>query len=41
MVKLADFGVSEMFASTGNDAIKAAGGSPAFLAPECLPGKQG
>ncbi|GMK54409.1 hypothetical protein CspeluHIS016_0109950 [Cutaneotrichosporon spelunceum] len=32
MVKLADFGVSEMF--QGDDTIKAAGGSPAFLSPE-------
>lgn len=33
-VKLCDFGVSEMFAAKGNDTVKKAGGSPAFLSPE-------
>lgn len=34
MVKLADFGVSEMFQASGDDTLRAAGGSPAFLSPE-------
>jgi [calcium/calmodulin-dependent protein kinase] kinase len=38
MVHLADFGVSEMFVTSGDDSIKTGGGSPAFLAPECVPG---
>jgi [calcium/calmodulin-dependent protein kinase] kinase len=33
-VKLCDFGVSEMFDAKGDDLIKKAGGSPAFLSPE-------
>ncbi|WVR04119.1 hypothetical protein IAU60_001118 [Kwoniella sp. DSM 27419] len=33
VVKLCDFGVSEMFAA-GDDRIKKSGGSPAFLSPE-------
>lgn len=37
MVKLADFGVSEMF--QGDDTIKATGGSPAFLSPESFNGE--
>lgn len=34
VVKLCDFGVSEMFDAKGSDRIKHAGGSPAFLSPE-------
>ena len=34
VVKLCDFGVSEMFVSQGDDRIKKEGGSPAFLSPE-------
>lgn len=34
MVKLADFGVSEIFATTDDDRIKTTGGSPAYLSPE-------
>ena len=34
IVKLCDFGVSEMFDAEGDDLIKRAGGSPAFLGPE-------
>lgn len=34
VVKLVDFGVSEMFTATGDDRIRASGGSPAFLSPE-------
>lgn len=44
MVKLADFGVSEMFAAgvqgRANDSIKGGAGSPAFLAPECFTGER-
>nr|WPS94690.1 Ca2+/calmodulin-dependent protein kinase kinase beta and related serine/threonine protein kinases [Naematelia aurantialba]WVH01949.1 Ser/Thr protein kinase [Naematelia aurantialba] len=34
IVKLCDFGVSEMFVGRGDDRIKQSGGSPAFLSPE-------
>ena len=34
VVKLCDFGVSEMFEAQGDDRIKQSGGSPAFLSPE-------
>ncbi|WWD16831.1 hypothetical protein CI109_101263 [Kwoniella shandongensis] len=34
LVKLCDFGVSEMFTSSGDDRIKTSGGSPAFQSPE-------
>ncbi|KAL7419884.1 hypothetical protein Q5752_005800 [Cryptotrichosporon argae] len=34
LVKLCDFGVSEMFVAAGDDRIKKSGGSPAFLSPE-------
>lgn len=35
MVKLCDFGVSEMFVvEDSDDRIKKSGGSPAFLSPE-------
>lgn len=37
LVKLADFGVSEMFEpKTNDDRIKTQGGSPAFLSPEAF-----
>ncbi|KAL1410134.1 hypothetical protein Q8F55_004137 [Vanrija albida] len=37
LVKLADFGVSEMFeAKTNDDRIRTQGGSPAFLSPEAF-----
>lgn len=39
MVKLADFGVSEMFQTSGDDTLRGAGGSPAFLSPESLGGE--
>ena len=34
IVKLCDFGVSEMFMAQGDDRIKQSSGSPAFLSPE-------
>ncbi|OXG71710.1 calcium/calmodulin-dependent protein kinase kinase [Cryptococcus neoformans var. grubii Br795] len=34
LVKLCDFGVSEMFTKTGDDRIQKSGGSPAFQSPE-------
>ncbi|ORX36463.1 kinase-like domain-containing protein [Kockovaella imperatae] len=34
VVKLCDFGVSEMFVNQGDDRVKKEGGSPAFLSPE-------
>ncbi|WVO14779.1 hypothetical protein L204_102417 [Cryptococcus depauperatus] len=36
MVKLCDFGVSEMFTKTGDDRIRNPGGSPAFQSPESI-----
>jgi serine/threonine protein kinase len=41
VVKLCDFGVSEMFDAKGSDRIKKAGGSPAFLSPESFTCKSG
>ncbi|KAK8861269.1 hypothetical protein IAR55_002088 [Kwoniella newhampshirensis] len=38
LVKLCDFGVSEMFTHSGDDRIKKSGGSPAFLSPESFTG---
>lgn len=38
IVKLCDFGVSELFVATNDDRIKKSGGSPAFLSPETLSG---
>lgn len=38
IVKLVDFGVSEMFQGKGDDRIKGSGGSPAFLSPESFTG---
>jgi [calcium/calmodulin-dependent protein kinase] kinase len=39
VVKLCDFGVSEMFEAQGDDRIKRSGGSPAFLSPESFTSK--
>lgn len=39
VVKLCDFGVSEMFTAEGDDRIKKSGGSPAFLSPESFNGR--
>lgn len=38
IVKIVDFGVSEMFVK-GNDRLKKSAGSPAFMAPELCVGK--
>ncbi|WWC87595.1 uncharacterized protein L201_002485 [Kwoniella dendrophila CBS 6074] len=40
LVKLCDFGVSEMFTAAGDDRIKKSGGSPAFLSPESFTAHQ-
>ncbi|WVF67044.1 hypothetical protein IAT40_001787 [Kwoniella sp. CBS 6097] len=40
LVKLCDFGVSEMFTNSGDDRIKKSGGSPAFLSPESFTAHQ-
>ncbi|WWC59895.1 uncharacterized protein I303_102457 [Kwoniella dejecticola CBS 10117] len=40
LVKLCDFGVSEMFTAKGDDRIKKSGGSPAFLSPESFTAHQ-
>ncbi|WVQ94579.1 hypothetical protein IAU59_001659 [Kwoniella sp. CBS 9459] len=40
LVKLCDFGVSEMFTASGDDRIKKSGGSPAFLSPESFTAHQ-
>lgn len=34
MIKIADFGVSEMFDTPGNDSVKRCVGSPAYMSPE-------
>jgi serine/threonine protein kinase len=38
VLKIVDFGVSEMF-NKGNDRLKKSAGSPAFMAPELCVGK--
>ncbi|KAK6907044.1 hypothetical protein I203_101033 [Kwoniella mangroviensis CBS 8507] len=40
LVKLCDFGVSEMFTAADDDRIKKSGGSPAFLSPESFTAHQ-
>ncbi|WWD08737.1 hypothetical protein V865_006850 [Kwoniella europaea PYCC6329] len=40
LVKLCDFGVSEMFTAADDDRIKKSGGSPAFLSPESFTSHQ-
>lgn len=36
VVKIVDFGVSEMFVKKGDDTLKSTAGSPAFMPPELL-----